>query len=311
MTSIGYKMLRLAMKENADIYHFHDPELMVIGLLLKVWGKKVIWDAHEHYPNSILDKYWLPKGLRYAMSKLFDVFERLLLPFFDCVIYTTPIVGQRYRTRHIQSEQICNFPISEYFTVSQKNPQKKVIYLGGMAKIRGTLELLEAFGIVVKKFPQWKLCLVGGANPASFDQQLRDLICSLYLEEKVELIPWVPYQDKERLSSQARIGIITYLPYSNNVSGLPNKLFEYMSVGLPVIASNFPLYKQVVDGNKCGLTVDPSEPQQIAEAIEYLIERPEEAREMGENGRKAVIEEYNWEKESEKLLHVYEEILKT
>ena len=131
----------------------------------------------------------------------------------------------------------------------------------------------------------------------------------LGVEANVEFIAWVPYDEKEKLSSQASMGVITYLPYSNNTSCLPNKLFDYMLVGLPVIASNFPLYREVVEGSHCGLIVDPSKPQEIARAMEYLIEHPDEARRMGENGRRAVLEKYNWETESKELLRIYDEVL--
>jgi glycosyltransferase involved in cell wall biosynthesis len=92
---------------------------------------------------------------------------------------------------------------------------------------------------------------------------------------------------------------------------LPNKLFDYMLVGLPVIASNFPLYREVVEPDRCGLIVDPSKPEEIARAMEYLIDHPDEAREMGERGRKAVLEKYNWDKESERLLQIYDAVLHT
>jgi glycosyltransferase involved in cell wall biosynthesis len=98
-------------------------------------------------------------------------------------------------------------------------------------------------------------------------------------------------------------------PVPNHIDSMPNKLFEYMSAGLPIIASDFPLWKQIVEGNKCGITVDPMNPKAIAEAIEYLLERPELMNEMGENGRKAVLEKYSWQKESEKLIKIYSDIL--
>jgi len=91
---------------------------------------------------------------------------------------------------------------------------------------------------------------------------------------------------------------------------MPNKIFEYMIAGLPVIASNFPLWKEIVEGNNCGICVNPLDPKEIANAIKYLIDHPDEARAMGENGRRSVLEKYNWEKESEKLIRLYEEILK-
>jgi glycosyltransferase involved in cell wall biosynthesis len=84
-----------------------------------------------------------------------------------------------------------------------------------------------------------------------------------------------------------------------------------MLVGLPVVASDFPLYKEVVESSRCGLLVDPTRPEEIARAMEHLIEHPQEAKQMGENGRRAVLEKFNWEKESQRLLQIYDTVLKT
>jgi len=309
VTRVMRRLYRLAVRENADVYHFHDPELMVVGLLLKLRGKKVIWDAHEHYPNSILDKYYLSKPLRRLISRSFDLFERGVVRFFDYVIYTTPLVGARYAAMRVRAGRVENYPIIELSEALPRQPQEKIIYLGGMSKIRGLLEVVEAFAEVMKKHPRWKLCLVGSFSPASFEGEVRDRVKQSGVEANVEFIPWVPYDEKEKLSSQASMGVITYLPYSNNTSCLPNKLFDYMLVSLPVIASNFPLYREVVEGSHCGLIVDPSKPLEIARAMEYLIEHTDEARRMGENGRRAVLEKCNWERESETLLGIYDAVL--
>jgi glycosyltransferase involved in cell wall biosynthesis len=311
MTALLWRVYRLAVKEDADVYHFHDPELMIVGLLLKRRGKKVIWDVHEHYPNSILDKYYIAKPLRRLISRSFDLFERAVVRCFDYVIYTTPFVGQRYQTMKVRSGAIENYPILKLSESFPRQPQKKIIYLGGMARIRGLVEVIEAFALVARKHPDWELCLVGSSLLASFEQELRDLAKKRGVEAQVKFIAWVPYEEKERLSSQASMGVITYLPYSNNTSCLPNKLFDYMLVGLPVVASDFPLYQDVVERHHCGLTIDPTRPEEIARAMEYLIEHPDEAARMGENGRRAVLETYNWEKESQKLLQIYDTVLQT
>jgi glycosyltransferase involved in cell wall biosynthesis len=309
MTRVLWRLYRLAVREDADVYHFHDPELMVVGLILKLRGKKIIWDVHEHYPNSILDKFYLAKSLRRLISRSFDLLERAVVRFFDYVIYTTPFVGARYKTMKVRSGPLENYPLIELSDAFERNPQEKIIYLGGMARIRGLVEVVEAFAIVAKKHPRWELHLVGLMRPPSFGDELRDLARERGVEARVKFTAWVPYEEKERLSSQASMGLITYLPYANNTSCLPNKLFDYMLVGLPVIASNFPLYREVVEPNRCGLLVDPSRPEEIAHAMQYLIEHPQEAREMGENGQRAVLETFNWTKESEKLLQIYDAVL--
>ena len=119
----------------------------------------------------------------------------------------------------------------------------------------------------------------------------------------------VLHEKVSELLAQARVGVATLHPDPNYLGSLPTKLFEYMAAGLPVVASNFPLWKEIVEGNKCGLTVNPLDPEEIAHAIEYLINHPDEARRMGENGRQAVLEKYNWETEGKKLLALYEKLL--
>jgi len=309
VTKVLWRLWRRAVKENADVYHFHDPELMLVGLLLKLRGKKIIWDVHEHYPNSILDKYYISKSLRRLVSTSFDLFERAVVRFFDYVIYTTPFVGARYETMKVRSGRIENYPIVELSETFDKDPQEKIIYLGGMSRIRGLVEVIEAFSLVAKKHPRWELHLVGSSRPAAFEEELKDLAQKRGVGTNVKFTAWVPYEEKERLSSQASMGLITYLPYSNNTSCLPNKLFDYMLVGLPVVASDFPLYREIVEPNHCGLLVDPSRPDDIARAMEYLIEHPQQAREMGENGHRAVCEKFNWTNESEKLLQIYDVVL--
>jgi glycosyltransferase involved in cell wall biosynthesis len=311
MTAVTWRLYRLAVREDADVYHFHDPELMIVGLLLKARGKKVIWDVHEHYPNSIMDKFWISKSLRRCVSKSFDLFERAVVRFFDRVVYTTPFVGARYQKLKVESVRIENYPIVELSETFQRDPQKRIIYLGVMSRIRGLLEVIEAFAMVVAKHPDWRLVLAGQTSPASFEDELRALVTERGIESNVDFIAWVPYEEKERLSSQASMGVITYLPYSNNTSCLPNKLFDYMLVGLPVVASNFPLYKEVVEPSRCGLIVDPASPREVAEAMLYLVEHPDEARAMGERGLAAVRQRYNWEHESDKLCQMYETLLGT
>lgn len=311
MTAVLWRLYRLAVRENADVYHFHDPELMIVGLLLKLRGKKVIWDVHEHYPNAILDKYYLSKPLRRVVSTSFDLFERGVARFFNYVIYTTPFVGARYQKMKVRSGRIENYPILSLSETFERSPQDRIIYLGAMSRIRGLLEVIEAFGLVAARHPTWELCLVGSSRPQWFEREMKDLAARRGVAANVKFLAWVPYEEKERLSSQASMGVITYLPYSNNTSCLPNKLFDYMLVGLPVIASNFPLYREVVEPDRCGLIVDPSKPEEIARAMEYLMEHPQEAREMGARGRKAVVEKYHWEQESERLLQIYDAVLRT
>jgi len=120
---------------------------------------------------------------------------------------------------------------------------------------------------------------------------------------------FVSRKDVAKLMGDSRMGLVLFHPAPNHIAAQPNKLFEYMSAGIPVIASDFPLWRQIVESSNCGLLVDPLNPQSIADAICWLIEHPKEAEEMGRCGREAVEREYNWGHEEAKLLSFYRDRL--
>ena len=145
------RALTLALQEDADVYHFHDPELIRLGLALKRRGKKVIWDVHEHYPNSIRDKFYIPKILRSFAATAFDLYERAAVRSFDHIIYTTPQVGARYAKMKAPSTSVENYPIVELAETVEPDPQERMIYLGAMSRIRGLTQVIEAFGRIVQR----------------------------------------------------------------------------------------------------------------------------------------------------------------
>ena len=110
---------------------------------------------------------------------------------------------------------------------------------------------------------------------------------------------------------KASIGLVPYLPVGNFMASMANKLPECMALGLPLVFSDFPNYREVAGASGAGIAVDPTKPEQIADAIEYLVRNPDEARRMGEAGRQAVRERFNWNIEKTKLLGLYEDIFAT
>lgn len=311
---LTWRTYRLAVRERADVYHFHDPELLPVGVVLRLLTqKRVIYDVHEHYPNAIMSKYWIPKPVRWIVKVCFSLFELLLVSFLNAVIYTTPLVGERYARLKVKSARVDNFPLLEMFEevhlADFEKREKRLVYLGGLTRIRGILELIEGFSLVHEKFPELRLYLIGRPDPVSFAQRIGQLCERLGVAEKVLFIQSVPYEEIGSHLTRFCIGIVTYLPYPNHTSCLPNKLFEYMACGLPVIASDFPLYREVVEDATCGRLVDPTKPIEIARAVEEILEDPEGWCEMSRNGYQAFRTKYNWSNEAEKMLAVYEELL--
>lgn len=308
----GWSILIKAFKEKADVYHFHDPELLPIGVVLKLLtGKKIIYDVHEDYSASIKSKYWLPKYLRFFTDVTFNIIEFISLKFIDAVIYTTPLIGERYKKYNGKRLRIDNYPsLLNFGSNTRQGMFGKIVYIGGLSKIRGIIELIKAFKEVSIEYPEARLKIIGDCSPPEFLDELRTIIKKFTLGNNVKIEKSIPYKDVNKVLSEGYVGVIPYLPYPNHLVTLPNKLFEYMATAIPVIISDFPLYREIVETTHCGILVDSKNYNDIANAIKYLFASPSKAMEMGENGRHAFLNEYNWEKESQKLLKLYYELFK-
>jgi glycosyltransferase involved in cell wall biosynthesis len=310
MLGTTWKAFNRARKQKADVYHFHDPELLLVGLLLKLATKgKVIYDVHEDYPKAILTKYWLPSLVRKPVARIFGSLEKWAASRFDHTITASAVYdGVLKRLEGMgKITAIKNHPIVESIEpdAGRHAEPNTIIYAGGLAQIRGISEIVRAMGYLDSS-REARLVLYGKFNPEDYQETVRGLKGF----DRVDYRGWMEPEQLWPKLSEATVGIACLHPVERYLVGLPTKLFEYMAAGLPVIASNFPAWKEIVEGNSCGLTVNPLDPEDIARAIEYLIEHPEEARKMGQNGKKAVKEKYNWETESRKLIELYESLLK-
>jgi glycosyltransferase involved in cell wall biosynthesis len=302
MTQAVWTVFRKALAEKADLYHFHDPELIPVGVLLRCCGKRVIYDAHEDVPKDILMKTYLSMGVRRVLSPLAYVVEKIGALFFSGVVTATPSIARHFPPR--KTTVVQNFPRNGELDVPDPLPYDSrpplVVYPGGLSAERGTLEMIEAVGVVARSM-EARLELAGPFQPASFLEAAKKLPAW----QQVTYLGTQPRPVVAQMLSRARIGLVVYHPGPNHDDAQPNKLFEYMAAGIPLVASHFPLWRSIVESTGCGLLACPTNPQEIADAIRWLLEHPEEARLMGERGREAVRTRFNWEAEGDKLLRLY------
>jgi len=303
MTLFQYLLYRKAIKENAALYHFHDPELILTGLMLKLRRKKVIYDVHEDVPRQLLTKPWIPAICRKPLAYFFEYIENFAVRRFDYIVTANSTIKKRFLNTFKNVESVKNYPILKEFNISKSSQKEndikhvdKICFVGCVSEMRGIHQMMEA------AFKSRILLELGGLFSSEI---LREKCSRSKYWKNVNELGLLSREKVAQVMQNSLAGLLIFHPVPNNITGCPNKMFEYLAAGIPVIASNFPLWKEVLEINQCGICVDPFDIKQIINAIEYLKQNPKIARKMGDAGKKLVHDSLNWKKESKKLFYVY------
>ena len=293
-----------AMSINADIYHFHDPELLATGLKIKKKGKHVIFDSHEDVPNQILTKEWIPRIFRKPLSKVYEIYEKNYLKHYDAIVSVTPILTERLKRINPNTYQVTNFPECQEVTDNRKWG-RKICFTGGISEKYMHHNILKAIEDIDVEY-----VLAGPCNPAVYGEGLR----KMKSWAKVDFRGVVKREECVGIMQESTIGmaVLDYLPnvgYKKGTLGVL-KIFEYMQAGIPIIATDFDLWKEIIEENGCGICVNPHDVDDIKNAIIYLLSNPIIAKEMGNRGRDLVKSQYTWNSQKVVLYKMYENIIR-
>lgn len=294
-----------AKRLDADVYHFHDPELLPIAWLLKRKDNVVIYDIHEDYITSILQKDYLSKPVKKMISRVYKSLEKLFIRNFALCL-----AEKYYYDIYHRGTCILNYPtINEKMMKHERNQslEDKLLYTGNVTEVRGALihaRIPQIDDSVIVQFV--------GKCPSSLAEKMYGTAGSdkdrLQIEGIDQFIQKEVIEDYY-LQHNWLAGIAIFPPTEHYMKKELTKFFEYMNAGLPIICSDFPVWKEFIEKHNCGITVDPNNDAEIKAAIDYLRNHPDEARQMGENGKKAVLEQLNWRSEERKLIEWYEQLL--
>lgn len=298
------KVYKKALQVEADIYHFHDPELLPYGWLLKKRGKKVIFDSHEFTWKQIECRDYLPKILRKLISMLYRTFEKAAVRRMDAVIVPCTYDGKRYFGSKCRREVLINnLPDIDGLDdadvkFSDRKPQ--ACYIGSLSKERGIMKMAQAC-----KKADVPLVLAGTFVSNELKKEV------LGVSRRITYKGNLAKPEVERLLNESYIGLSVLQDEGQykHLDNLPTKVYEYMASGMPVLVSGFPYYRKVMQKYNCGICVRADSVEEIAAGMQWMLKHLKEAEKMGRNGKRIVMRKYNWEAEEKKLLKLYYDIV--
>jgi glycosyltransferase involved in cell wall biosynthesis len=300
------------LNEDCDVYHCHEPgSLLVCSLLKFVKKKKLIYDIHEHYPGLIAENSFFPAFFRKVVYYLVHFEERVLSKYADYLITVDDVLKDKFEGLNPKIEVINNYPIIDLFTfTSGSNPKntKKLIYVGGLTASRGIMESIMAFEKVLKIYPTSEFILVGGFLHPEYEEQVTRYCLEKNLDNNVIFTGYLSPDNIGKYMKKADVAISILQAKGRYEYGISAKFYEYLCAGKPMVINNYKYMSDLTKKLKSGIPVDPTNIQDVADAIIYLFDNSEVAQQMGLNGRRAAEEVYNWGKMEKKLWLIYENI---
>ena len=312
------RIIHIALRGNYDIFHCHEIDPLIYSLAIKLVKKKpIVWDCHEHYPSLLSTK--IKANGKSEKNSLKETILKSLIDF--CAKRTTAIISVtppliKYYSQLKPTFSVPNFPNKKLFNPNRRNKnilkmyagRKVVLYQGSIKAGRGLTTLLSAMEIVLENDKNVLFLIIGGEIENSGWDEKTKLFLKKY-EKNFITIGWIEHSELAPYLVHASVGIILFKPtHYNNMIGMPNKLFEYISCGLPIVSSNMPQISRVINSTKTGILVNPESPENIANSILEIVSenKNKEFKRRCNKYSKTFV----WSRSSKVLLELYQKIKK-
>lgn len=313
---LWHTLARMAIESRADIYHIHDPELLLVTpYLRRKTGRPTIYDIHEANADFIAVKDYLPRPVRRPLAEFFRHLEPRLARAESGLIFADEAIAADFEGIDLPKAVLFNFPGADLIErgrrVQSARAQKSpvILYLGGLERNRGSALMLNAFAQVAAEKPEARLLIVGHFMPPELEEEMRADVRARNLGHAVTITGRVPFEQISDYLQQAAVGWVTWQPFAKNEKNIPTKLFEYMAFGLPVVSSDLPSTRPFVEPGVNGLLAKATDPTAHAAALLSLLREPESAVAMGQAGQQRVQTRFNWNMMVPRLLQLYETLL--
>ncbi|WP_342740937.1 glycosyltransferase [Bradyrhizobium sp. B117] len=295
---MGRAATMLARATGAEVVQFHDPELIPFALWLRSRGCKVVYDVHEDVPADIYSKKWIPRWMQPAVALGMELVERYTAPRFDAIVAATPTIAKRFRDFGAAVTLVRNsVRLDEFIEPTATTPRtRQAVYVGHASFNRGLVEMVE--GCEAAGLP---LVIAGSIGAPETD----------WLNESSANVIYRGMLGRSEIAAllnQSLIGLCLFQNEPNHLYAMPTKIFEYMAAGVPVITSDLPRSKEIVETAGCGFSVSLEDKKGLVERLSFLADAPNRALELGLAGRAAVAKEYNWQHDAGELKKLYQEI---
>lgn len=308
------QLYRLARFEDADVYHCNEVDSWFVGVVLKLSvGSRCVFDVHEHYPSTFAESRF-PRWLQPLVAFMVRLAFRILTPFTDRLVLAKQTVSSDFACPAEKKVLVRNFVPLASLRFPQRlakdvgGAPRTLVHFGLISRTRGWPQILEALALMRNK--HLRLEVIGQFNDGS-EGDFRARVQALGLAERVEVHPWMKFEQAFARLIAADIGIIAFQPgILNHVYAMPHKMFDYMAAGLAVVLPRFAVeVAPMVEESGCGVLIDPADVHDIATKLDDLLDQPVAMREMGRLGREAVRMRYNWDDEVTRLLGMYNELM--
>lgn len=302
----------LALAQDADIFHFHDPDLMPWMRMLAHKGRRVVYDIHEFYAARF-GMWGLPQPVARPLRALFTAYEQAAIRRFSGIVTVTGTMATRFAKHYRDHAVVNNVPDLERLSgldlKEGKDPGICVYTSGTHSSHRNCMQTIEAMPAVLEAFPGTVFRFVGSYQPDDFRRQLGERAQQLGVQANLILDGKLPWLENFRRTAKAQIGCVFYEDNENNRVTMPNRVFEYMVCGVAVIVHDFPELRNLVEQTGCGIVVDSADPQSIARGLTGMMGSAEQLQRMGDLGRQAIHSRYNFAQECREMVALYSRIL--